>query len=78
MARVWARACDKVGVPRVKLYEGTKHTTATHLKGLGADDRVLAALMGHRDLRSVEKYAKLTPQIVSRILGRLEREKDRS
>jgi len=31
------------------MYEGTKHSTATRLKALGADDRVLAALAGHRD-----------------------------
>ena len=28
------------------------------------DDRVLALLMGHRDRRSVEKYAKLSTSVV--------------
>jgi hypothetical protein len=31
--------------------------------------------MGHRDIRSVEKYAKLSPQTVAKTLSRLEREK---
>ena len=31
--------------------------------------------MGHRDVRSVEKYAKLTPQTVAKIISRLESEK---
>jgi len=53
---------------------GTASTRA-RLKGLGADDRVLATLMGHRDVRSVEKYAKLTPQTVAKIISRLESEK---
>jgi len=75
MARTWAAACAAASVPKVKLYEGTKHSTATRLKGLGADDRVLAQLMGHRDLRSVEKYAKLSPQTVAKILSGLERGK---
>jgi integrase len=78
MGRTWAAACDAAGVPRVKLYEGTKHSTATRLKGLGADDRVLAQLMGHRDIRSVEKYAKLSPQTVAKILSRLESAKRES
>jgi site-specific recombinase XerD len=55
----------------VGLYEGTKHSTATHLKGLGADDRLLAAIMGHRDSRSVEKYAKVQPRTIKSALAKL-------
>ncbi len=64
MRRTWRPACEKAGVPGVSLYEGTKHSTATHLKAAGMDDRVLALLMGHRDRRSVEKYAKLDSNVV--------------
>ncbi len=60
----WAKAYERAGVPRVSLYEGTKHSTATRLKAAGMDDRVLALLMGHRDRRSVEKYAKLDSSVV--------------
>jgi site-specific recombinase XerD len=59
-----------VGVA-VGLYEGTKHSTATHLKSLGADDRVLAELMGHADLRSVEKYARVQSSAIRAALSRL-------
>ncbi len=52
------RGCRR-SLSGVSLYEGTKHSTATHLKALGAEDRLLAQLMGHRNARSVEKYAKL-------------------
>jgi len=52
------------------MYEGTKHSTATRLKALGAD-RVLAALAGHRDPRSIEKYAKLEPATIASALKRL-------
>ena len=41
MRRTWAAACKQAGVSGVSLYEGTKHSTATHRKALGADDRVL-------------------------------------
>ena len=49
MRRTWAAACKQAGVTGVSLYEGTKHSTATYLKALGADDRLLAQLMGHLD-----------------------------
>ena len=64
MRRTWSRACQGAGVLGVSLYEGTKHSTATRLKAAGMDDRVLALLMGHRDRRSVEKYAKLSTSVV--------------
>ena len=71
MRCTWARACERADVPRVSLYEGLKHSTATHLKALGADDRLLAQLMGHRDPRSVEKYAKLQGTAIRAALRRL-------
>ena len=73
LRRTWANACKKVGVSGVSIYEGTKHSTATHLKALGADDRLLAQLMGHRDVRSVEKYAKLDSSAIRAALERLHR-----
>ncbi len=68
----WHRACDKAGVDRIGVYEGTKHSSATHLKGLGADDRMLAAMMGHADTRSVEKYAKVQGTAIRSALARLD------
>lgn len=72
LRRIWRKACAKVGV-QVSLYEGTKHSSASHLKALGADDRLLAKLMGHRDPRSVEKYAKLDSTAIRDGLLRLQR-----
>ena len=57
---------------RVGVYEGTKHSTATYLKGLGADDRLLAAIMGHSDPSSVDKYAKVRGQSIRSALAKLE------
>ncbi len=54
------------------LYEGTKHTRATYLKALGADDRVLAAAMGHADPRSVRPYAQIQVDSVRGMLSQLE------
>ncbi len=64
------RSCRR-SLSGVSLYEGTKHSTANRLKALGADDRLLAQLMGHRDTRSVEKYAKLDSSAIRAGLERL-------
>lgn len=75
LRRAWQAACEKVGVEGVSLYEGLKHSSATHLKALGADDRVLAQLAGHRDPRSILRYAKLEPGTVATALRRLRERK---
>jgi site-specific recombinase XerD len=71
--RTWYDACDRAGVERVGVYVGTKHSTATDLKSRGADDRVLAALMGHSDPRSVQVYAKVQGSTLRSALSKLER-----
>lgn len=71
LAYAWEKACARVGIQGVRMYEGLKHSSATALKALGADDRVLAQLAGHRDPRSVEKYAKLQGQTIRAAILRL-------
>ena len=73
MRRVWYFTCDRSGVERIGVYAGTKHSTATALKAAGADDRVLATLMGHTDVRSVEKYAQVQANVIRSTLAILER-----
>lgn len=77
MRRTWEAATARAGVPGVGLYEGLKHSTATRLKALGADDRVLQVLMGHRDRRSVEFYAKLSGTAIRNALAELEQKRRR-
>jgi integrase len=72
LRRVWYFACDRAGIERIGVYAGTKHSTATALKAAGADDRVLATLMGHSDVRSVEKYAHVQPQVIRSTLAILD------
>jgi site-specific recombinase XerD len=70
--RVWGFSCKRAGVPPIGVYAGTKHSTATALKSIGADDRVLASLMGHSDVRSVERYAHVQTQVIRSTLARLD------
>jgi len=70
LRRWWYAACDAARVPRVGLYEGTKHSTATNLRreGIGLD--VIQAILGQADSRSTEKYARLSDQAVLHALVR--------
>lgn len=61
MRRVWRAACTATGV-EISLYEGTKHSRATDLLRQGVSERVLEALLGHRDERSTQRYARLVDE----------------
>jgi hypothetical protein len=58
---VWKAACGATGV-ETSLYEGTKHSRATDLLRQGVSERVLQALLGHRDARSTRSYARLADE----------------
>ena len=68
MRREWHDACERAGVPHVKLYEGARHSAATEWKRQGADDRTIQAILGHTDGRSVERYARMANQAVVEVL----------
>jgi len=61
MRRVWKAACIATDV-EISLYEGTKHSRATDLLRQGVSERVLQALLGHRDARSTRRYARLADE----------------
>jgi integrase len=57
--KAWSKACKATGIS-AHMYEGTKHTAATHLYRSGrVDERQLMAVTGHREARSVRRYAQL-------------------
>jgi integrase len=72
--KVWNRAAAASGHPGVSLYEGTKHTTATHLLATGAaDERTWMALTGHSETRTFRRYADLHPSALVVALGKVQR-----
>lgn len=70
MRRAWWLACEAVGV-EISLYEGTKHSLGAAAKEAGVEDRVLATIFGHSDMKSVQPYTPLSKVVVKTALGRI-------
>ena len=56
----WKIAAESVGVFGVSLYPGTKHTMATDAIRRGVPERSVQAFLGHADVRSTRRYARLS------------------
>jgi hypothetical protein len=59
--REWTRACERAGVRRIPLQQGTRHSALTAL-GEALPERVLRAYSRHRDARSLDHYSKPRPK----------------
>jgi len=65
--RPYFEACDQVGV-KVSLYAGTKHTFATDAAARGVSERALQAFLGHADVRSTRRYARMADGALLEVL----------
>jgi len=68
----WKAAAEAVGVD-AGLYTGTRHTFATAALAAGVGDRALQGFLGHSDPRMTEKYAKLQPNALVRVVDLLKK-----
>lgn len=66
----WKAACRAAGVDGVRLYEGTKHTMATDAVRRGVTERALQSFLGHRDVRSTRRYARMGDEALVSVLRR--------
>ncbi len=57
----WRKASSSIGVGWVRLYEGTKHASASAAVRSGASLYEVQRALGHKDSRSTELYAQLQP-----------------
>ena len=56
--RLWKKVASKVGI-NVAPYQGTRHSAATQAINAGVDHKVIQKMLGHKDPRSTDKYARL-------------------
>jgi integrase len=68
--RLWHAAVRRAGLPKIKLYEGTRHTHASHMLGGGIDVKTAAARLGHSSpVMLLSTYAHVLPQAASAAAG---------
>jgi integrase len=67
LRRTWIEACERVGV-KVSLYAGTKHTFATDAAARGVSERALQTFLGHADVRSTRRYARMADSALLEVL----------
>ena len=74
LADTWTRAARSVGLES-RLYEGTKHSSATAARRVGVPLDVIQQALGHADVRSTERYARAAERAPVEVLeGRKRRE----
>lgn len=64
----WRKAAESMGSD-AGFYEGTKHTRATGWLAEGQSERLIQAALGHSDIQSTHKYARLKPSALVELIG---------
>ncbi len=70
MCRRWNEACDKAGVHGLTLYAGTRHSLASQAANRGESIFLIAKVLGHKDMKTTQRYAHLDTNPMRRILRR--------
>ena len=65
----WNRAAEPLGA-RVRMYEGTKHSSASRWHSSGMPLDLVRRMLRHRDARSTERYAELADSALVEAFGR--------
>jgi integrase len=66
--RTWEAACRAVGIEGISVYEGCKHSFATDAIARGVPERHLQTYLGHADVRSTRRYARLANSALIQVL----------
>lgn len=69
LRQAWLRGCRAAGVAPVPLYEGTKHTAASAMLERSGNLEVVAAMLGHTDVRTTRLYAQARAAALVELMG---------
>jgi integrase len=64
----WRRAARKAKV-KVTCYEGTRHSLASQAINRGVSERIIGDFLGHKDLTSTRRYAKVRLDTLKEVWG---------
>ncbi len=68
LRRTWEKACRTVGIAGISVYEGCKHSFATDAIARDVPERQLQAFLGHADVRSTRRYARMASSALIHVL----------
>lgn len=69
--RIWNKACDSAGVPRIRLYNGTKHSLGCQMINAGVDKDLVRQLFGHTTRQMTDAYAEASPVTLRNALNKV-------
>jgi len=72
LQRTFRRAADAAGLEGTVTVHTLRHSFATHLLEQGVDIRVIQDLLGHRQITSTTRYARVALDIIGKIQSPLE------
>ncbi len=68
LQRIWNEAVEAAELPPISLYEGTKHSFATDAIRRGVPERHLQRFLGHKNVQSTRRYARLADTALIEVL----------
>ena len=68
LQRIWNEAVEAAELPPISLYEGTKHSFATDAIRRGVPERHLQTFLGHKNVQSTRRYARLADNALLEVL----------
>ncbi len=70
--RMFRQAVETSGIKKHITFHGLRHAFATHLLEIGTDIRVIQQLLGHRSIRSTQRYTKVSRKHVATVKSPLD------
>jgi integrase len=70
---IWNEACDDAKMDRFPLYPSTRHSYACQLLNQGVAKEVVARLLRHADMRTIDRYADYEVATLKKDAGRVTR-----
>ena len=67
----WHRIIQKANLPKIRIHDG-RHTNAARLRQAGVPLEDIKDMLGHKNVKTTEIYAHVSPEVKERAVNKLE------